>query len=329
MLSVLLLITGCNPDSIDITTDPVDTSHTGNDDDQDPEEAQGDFDDISLVSFGRTISIKWNGDSASVSGDDNGIVSIKGADVTIDNRGHDEIVRYELSGSSSDGFLKIYSLRKLALELNSLELTNPGGAAINIQTHKRTFVILNGSSKLADGSVNASGNYADEISSEDMKAAFFSEAQLVFSGSGSLTVNASGKAAITSDDYLRFLGPQSVTASSTAGHALRGKDAIIVDDGTIAASSTAAGKKGMTTDGACTINGGSISIKVSGGTVAEQVSSNGVTTTEYSGSAGIKADCAFASQALIELRRNYCDTRKCLYCRIGHRLLSQAARRQA
>ncbi len=45
--------------------------------------------------------------------------------------------------------------------------------------------------------------------------------------------------------------------------------------------------------------------------------------------AGIKADCAFASQALIELRRNYCDTRKCLYCRIGHRLLSQAARRQA
>ncbi|MBR6283674.1 MAG: DUF2851 family protein [Muribaculaceae bacterium] len=45
------------------------------------------------------------------------------------------------------------------------------------------------------------------------------------------------------------------------------------------------------------------------------------------GSAGIKADSALTSQALIELRRNYCDTRKCLYCRLGHRLLSQAARR--
>ena len=38
--------------------------------------------------------------------------------------------------------------------------------------------------------------------------------------------------------------------------------------------------------------------------------------------AGVKADNAFLSQALIELRRQYCDVRKCLYCRIGHRLLA-------
>lgn len=43
--------------------------------------------------------------------------------------------------------------------------------------------------------------------------------------------------------------------------------------------------------------------------------------------AGIKADDALTSQALIQLRRNYCDTRKCLYCKIGHWLLSRAARR--
>ena len=43
--------------------------------------------------------------------------------------------------------------------------------------------------------------------------------------------------------------------------------------------------------------------------------------------AGIKADNALATQALIELRRSYCEPRKCFYCRIGHRLLSQAARR--
>jgi hypothetical protein len=28
------------------------------------------------------------------------------------------------------------------------------------------------------------------------------------------------------------------------------------------------------------------------------------------------------SQALIELRNEYCLARKCLYCRIGHRLLA-------
>lgn len=38
--------------------------------------------------------------------------------------------------------------------------------------------------------------------------------------------------------------------------------------------------------------------------------------------AGISCPDAFTSQALIELRRKYCEPRKCLYCRIGHRLLS-------
>lgn len=37
---------------------------------------------------------------------------------------------------------------------------------------------------------------------------------------------------------------------------------------------------------------------------------------------GLKAQNAFESQALIELRRNYCEAHKCIYCRIGHRLLS-------
>lgn len=39
--------------------------------------------------------------------------------------------------------------------------------------------------------------------------------------------------------------------------------------------------------------------------------------------AGFKIEDAFISQAAIQLRRCYCEPRKCLYCRIGHRLLSQ------
>ena len=41
--------------------------------------------------------------------------------------------------------------------------------------------------------------------------------------------------------------------------------------------------------------------------------------------AGIKCRDALTSQALLQLRREYCDTRKCLYCKIGHHLLSLAA----
>lgn len=44
--------------------------------------------------------------------------------------------------------------------------------------------------------------------------------------------------------------------------------------------------------------------------------------------AGIKAKDALTSQALIQLRRAYCEQRKCLFCRIGHRLLAAKARRK-
>lgn len=38
--------------------------------------------------------------------------------------------------------------------------------------------------------------------------------------------------------------------------------------------------------------------------------------------AGIACPNAFVSQAMVELHRQYCDVRKCLYCRLGHRLLA-------
>ncbi len=41
---------------------------------------------------------------------------------------------------------------------------------------------------------------------------------------------------------------------------------------------------------------------------------------------GIRCDDAFTSQALIQLRRAYCEPRKCLYCRIGHRFLAARVR---
>lgn len=41
--------------------------------------------------------------------------------------------------------------------------------------------------------------------------------------------------------------------------------------------------------------------------------------------AGIDCPDALSSQALIQLRRNYCEARKCIYCKIGHHLLSHAA----
>ena len=50
--------------------------------------------------------------------------------------------------------------------------------------------------------------------------------------------------------------------------------------------------------------------------------------TRLFGQGGIDCDSAFTGQALLQLRRNYCEPRKCLYCRLGHRFLSQKALRR-
>ena len=42
------------------------------------------------------------------------------------------------------------------------------------------------------------------------------------------------------------------------------------------------------------------------------------------GEAGVIPKNAMESQALIQLKKEYCDKRKCLYCRIGHKLLSNS-----
>lgn len=39
--------------------------------------------------------------------------------------------------------------------------------------------------------------------------------------------------------------------------------------------------------------------------------------------AGVSANSAYDTQALIQLKREYCEKRKCLFCRVGHRLLKE------
>lgn len=244
-----------------------------------------DEDVVSNTVFDRRITIVWSSSGASVSGDDNGIVSVSGGAVTVNNTTTERIV-YNLSGSSSNGFLKIYSSRKQALEMDGVSLTNPAGAAINIQSGKRTFVVVSGSNSLTDGT-----SYTQTPSDEDEKAAFFSEGELIFSGSGSLTVTGRGKAGITSDDYVRFLSAPTVKVSSSAGHAVRGKDKVHVSNGTVEAVCSANMKKGFSSDSLVRFDGGVTTIKVTGSAAYDSEEK------DYDGSAGIKADRLFEMTA--------------------------------
>ena len=283
-LCVMAVACGCSKENLWDSSDQASTSGVNA---STTYEIISDSEDlIANTTFARTINITFSdNDGASVSGDENGIVSISGNAVTVNNTTTTEKVKYVLSGSTTNGYLKIYSNNKQALVLDGVSITNPNGAAINNQGKKSCFVVVNGTNTLADGTAY------DTPEEEDEKAAFFSEGQLIFSGEGSLTITAKGKSGLTSDDYIHFLGSQTIKVSSSAGHGIRGKDYILVSGGTISSEVSAAMKKGMSSDSLVVINGGSTTIKVTGGTAYDS------DDAEYKSSAGIKADQVFVMNA--------------------------------
>ena len=240
-----------------------------------------DDDYIENTTFDKTITVTFSqSGNASVSGDESGIVSINGNDVIATNN-TDQVIKYVLTGETSDGFFKLYSTKKQAIVLNSVSITNPDGAAINNQSKKRTFIVLNDGTKnyLTDGA-----NYSDATDSEDMKGCFFSEGQLIFSGSGYLEVDANCKAGIRSDDYVRTMPGANIWVDASSGNGIRGNDAVIVTGGVLNVNITGTADKGISTDGEVRIEGGRTTIFTSGGYEYDS------DENDYSACSGIKAD---------------------------------------
>lgn len=269
LLSFLLVLGSCSGNLIEFIDEPS---------------TDDDSSDSEIITTDGTISIVYSESGATVSGDDSGIVTVSGNDVTVNNSS-EALITYRLSGTASDGFFKLYSSVKQVIELNGLDLTNPSGAAINNQSHFRTDITVSGKNYLRDGSVNSSGDYPDQISGEDMKAAFFSEGQLIFSGDGSLSVTATGKSGITSDDYITVLEGVTISVSSTGGHGIRGAESVTVNGGAVSVNTSATGKKGISTDGEFYLADGEVTIV--------STSSAGTVDGELTGAAGIKADESF------------------------------------
>ena len=291
-LVLLLLGSGaCSPDSLinTIEAEPQNWNSTGSSDTTTVAPVFDDSvlagDSISGTSFDRTIRIVFADEGAQVTGDENNIVSVSGNHVTVNNT-TDEKVIYELTGTAQDGSIKLYSSRKQALVLDGVSLTNTTGAAINNQGKKKCFIVVKGTNSLKDGA-----SYTSTPADEDEKAVLFSEGQLIFSGDGTLTVTAQGKSGITSDDYVHFMESAVINVNSSAGHGIRGKDAVYISDGTVSVSVSANMKKGITSDSLVYINGGETTIIVSGSAAYDDEDA------EYKGTAGVKADCLFLMNA--------------------------------
>ena len=256
------------------------TSETENIPTDENDESYEDY--IEHSSFSETVSIVYADNEATVSTLPDGVeATVDGAGVIINStiKG----VAYELKGSSSNGYFKIYSEKKFHLTLNGVSLANTTGAPINIQSGKRVFVTL------ADGTSNSlvDGSSYNTPDDEDEKGTFFSEGQLVFNGKGSLEVTGNKKHGIVSDDYIRFRTGTNIYITASNGHGIKANDYVAIGGGVLNIEVSGTAKKGISSDGYVLVSGGRTTILTSGDGEYDE------DEDDVSGAAGIKADLYF------------------------------------
>ena len=177
-------------------------------------------------------------------------------------------IGYRVKGSCSNGSLKIYSDKKFQIMMQSLNLTNPQGPAINIQSGKTVYFTLltNSNNTLCDGATYNAPVVGSNGEEEDQKGTIFSEGQLIINGAGTLNVTSLGGHAICSDDYI-FVRGGNINILSAAKDGFRTKEKFIIGRAeayspTININATSNGIE--CTEGALTIEAGKLDI-TSGG----------------------------------------------------------------
>lgn len=241
------------------------------------------------------ISIAFNGTSTIVTGDDEGFVSVSGANVTVKSNTN-KFLLLTLSGSTEDGSLLIYSWKKLGLLLNGVNMTNLNGPAINNQCGKSFYVITaeGSTNTLTDGTTYAAAPLSLSGETIDQKGTLFSEGQIYFKGTGTLNVNGNAKNGIASDDYIVFeSGIVNVNVASTGSNGIKVNDGFTINGGTLNIDVKADGARGIKNDSFTSINGGTTTINTSGDCLIETIDGVADTTS----CAGIKCDSIFTMTA--------------------------------
>lgn len=273
--------TGDDLEEFDISFDssPLTESETIPSDEND--ETYDDY--VEHTTISRQITVNFSGSSATVDGNTDGVdVTVDGAHVTVVNG--NKGMEFILTGNTSNGSFKSYSDYKFKITLDGADITNPNGPAINNQSHKRTFV------ELVDGTTNSltdGSAYSNIPDDEDCKACFFSEGQLIFSGSGILNVTGNYKNGVCSDDYVRFRPGNVINISANKSNGVKTNDGVFVNGGVLNISVSGTAAKGISSDALVTIDGGRTTIITSGN--GEYDSDE----KDTNASAGIKADSIF------------------------------------
>ncbi|MBO4871055.1 MAG: carbohydrate-binding domain-containing protein [Muribaculaceae bacterium] len=296
--ALLPFITSCTKDDSDFDTlliladqaiKPIDIDLDYSALEEAPDEVITDPDDpyyndyVENESILRTVYIHYEGETVTLDGATNRVsINANGTHVVVNSSaGH---VDYVLSGTTDNGSFKIYSDSKFKLTLNGVSITNPTGAAINDQCGKTVYLVL------TDGTTNTltDGAIYSTTSGEQMKGAFFSEGQVIVSGTGTLNVNATGGHGFVSDDYIRFRPGCKLNVTSSAGHGIKANDGVFIDGGVLNITITGDGYKGIKSDLDVDVKGGRTTVITSGNSRIVEESLE--TLADTSSCAGIKCE---------------------------------------
>ena len=211
-----------------------------------------------------TIYITYNGTSVDVTGDSKGYVTTNGADVTVNAENSADSLLLVLSGTTTDGSLLVYRQQKYVIKLNSVNIKNNDGPAINNQCGKWLYL------DVADGTTNTltdGTSYTDIVvngTTIDQKACLFSEGQVYVKGTGKLNITGNCKHGFASDDYIVIDDNVTLNVNSSAGNGIKVNDGLWINNGNIGISVTADAARGIKCDSVVVISGGSTTISTSG-----------------------------------------------------------------
>ena len=149
------------------------------------------------------VLVTYNGNSATVEMTDDVksyvTASVSGADVTITSTASAAIneITYGLTGTTSDGSFTMVGTYKATVELFGVNITNPGGPAIDIQNGKRIEISAKSgtTSTLKDGTSTATDAW---------KGALYCKGHIQFKGKGTLNVYGNYAHAIKAGEYIEM-----------------------------------------------------------------------------------------------------------------------------
>lgn len=206
---------------------------------------------------------------------ENGVnVTVNGGHVTA-NHGSTKSVCYVVSGSTTNGSFTVVGDKKYEVKLNSVSITNPDSAALNLLSSKRAYLVLSGSSTLTDGT----------SSQNDHKGALYCKGKLLMNGNGSLEVYGNYNNAIHCADYIVLRNGTNIYAKSTANHGVKANDGIYINGGILNVEVSANGAKGINCESNILVNGGRTIVIATGG--------NGIEDGDVKRAKAIKCDSAY------------------------------------